>query len=309
MSRQSSTAVTPRRPCGFTLVELLVVIGIIALLISILLPSLGRARMAASNLRCQSNLRSMWQAVTIYASQNRDLAPFGQVTGIVNNGVETPFGFSAPNDYPWSWTDTISLMLGSTPSQLASNRPAQNSGVFDDKDANVPYYYVPAAFSPGPMVYTAHPKIFTRTSFTNPVTGGLYKQRALGTIRKPAEVMAIWDSSQLINTPFQMTSNSIPLAERIDADSFYARHGMQFPTPLDPTFTPDRYQERIAIGLNPGNTLTELKVRNTDGFGYTNQMRFRHFDNTSANFCFADGHVESRKLGDVRVRDICLNPK
>jgi prepilin-type processing-associated H-X9-DG protein len=34
-------------------------------------------------------------------------------------------------------------------------------------------------------------------------------------------------------------------------------------------------------------------------------MRFRHGKNNKANFCFGDGHVEPRQLGEVRVLDIC----
>ena len=63
----------PRR--AFTLVELLVVIGIIALLIAILLPSLNRAREGSNRVKCAANLRSIGQALLAYAHENRGAFP------------------------------------------------------------------------------------------------------------------------------------------------------------------------------------------------------------------------------------------
>ena len=61
--------------CGFTLIELLVVIAVIALLLSILVPSLSRARSTAARLRCASNLRQIDVAVRLYLEGNDDFYP------------------------------------------------------------------------------------------------------------------------------------------------------------------------------------------------------------------------------------------
>jgi prepilin-type N-terminal cleavage/methylation domain-containing protein/prepilin-type processing-associated H-X9-DG protein len=85
---QRQAAMKNSRKTGFTLVELLVVIGIIALLISILLPSLKKARKAAVAVECQSNMRQLNLALTMYIQDHKQRFPR---TGMV----------SAPEDLRW----------------------------------------------------------------------------------------------------------------------------------------------------------------------------------------------------------------
>src|SRR5688572_30968744 len=68
-------AATRRRVPAFTLIELLVVVAIIGVIISILLPALGKARIVSKAAQCLSNQRSIGQALTMYANQYKEWIP------------------------------------------------------------------------------------------------------------------------------------------------------------------------------------------------------------------------------------------
>ncbi len=86
-----------RQRKGFTLIELLVVIAIIALLVSILLPSLNRARELAKRTMCAANLHGVGQAFAMYQAGNKDKFPWYRNIG---DGVATGTNYdvtSSPN--------------------------------------------------------------------------------------------------------------------------------------------------------------------------------------------------------------------
>ena len=100
-------AITGKR-AAFTLVELLVVIGIIAVLIGILLPVISKARKQAVTVTCMANLRGVGQLLHIYASENKNSLPYGFYrSDAVQSSSENKIDDADPNTSLYIWWSVI----------------------------------------------------------------------------------------------------------------------------------------------------------------------------------------------------------
>ena len=138
---------------GFTLVELLVVIGIIAILISVLLPSLAAARRSANSVKCLSNLKNLHNAFLMYAADHKNSMPVARQDNELNG---TPINQN--NQY---WSDKIYPYLSKRAVPINS---------FGKDDAET--YMKSVLWCP--TWYSEHPELFVYSA-TDPV--GAYGNR------------------------------------------------------------------------------------------------------------------------------------
>ena len=270
-----------RRPArGFTLVELLVVIGIIALLISILLPTLNQARRSAKSVVCQSNLRQAGTGLLMFTESNKQKLPTADVPS--GGGTGHPF-----------WYDRVMEYLG-------AKSDALGSGIYDPENYAEFFTCPDAAVEGGFLHYAPHTRLMPPQAPWLPEA-----------IAQPFSVIAgrkVMDSYKLTQVPSsvrtlvlsdasQFLGNGDPGLDHLKGNAFYSLTAMN-------SFSIywNQFQQPIAIdGVDVnGGSPVRLKMGSTGNQDtstwFEADVRFRHRDNDTANVLFLDGHVEALRL-------------
>jgi prepilin-type N-terminal cleavage/methylation domain-containing protein/prepilin-type processing-associated H-X9-DG protein len=209
-----------RRFQAFTLVELLVVIGIIALLISVLLPALSSARRSADNTKCKAALRQIGNGLLLYSIDNKGFWPSARDR-------------RAPSDKDWhSWTDLIAKYMTGTKNMGSTydiNQVRRNSVIWgcpqwtrsQEFDKNAAYYTAENVYTGYGMqyypFYFEEGKLATGLATVAQTSGAAvtgYHKAAVWQRKPNAQrgviADAVWDIIAITDNPFSSATEFQP---------------------------------------------------------------------------------------------------
>jgi prepilin-type processing-associated H-X9-DG protein/prepilin-type N-terminal cleavage/methylation domain-containing protein len=273
---------------AFTLVELLVVIGIIAVLVGILLPALGKARAQANLIKCQSNLRMIGQAVALYAEAYNQYLPAGETYG---------GGMSSQN-----WAATLQQILGRNGD--VTNATTHGAGMIGQAFTCPSHLIDPNPNGTQECDYSAHPRLMPYvyvipnvydTAFTLADEHALrvqFHQVKISQVLHGTDIVLVCDGTQVNGKQsgdYYGNWSARSAFNDIDNAAYFVRATSSMPGGLaiggDSSPTPDFLAAPITV-WTLGDDVDGVPTSTVnDG-----QVSWRH--NNATNCLFVDGHVD-----------------
>jgi prepilin-type N-terminal cleavage/methylation domain-containing protein/prepilin-type processing-associated H-X9-DG protein len=301
MSQRTARPRQSRRS-GFTLVELLVVIGIIAVLIGLLLPALNRARSQAKFTACLANLRSIGQSVMIYTSVSKGVLPYGYFDG--KQDGNTDYSNTVPtNPNASDWTTILLQSAMGKGGGTYGTLPAPNvRTVFECPSANTDAKLANPASTLPVLHYSSHPRLMPNLDQKDPLnTNKFLAPYKIAHLKRSSEIILIFDGSQILK---DRNGSALPWAADIDQEGLY-RGDSQQGRSWNYLLFKDGMDLSVAV-YTPNKDWTNLGSNTAD-------IRWRHGRNDAGNFLFADCHAEGKRLrvgvnADLKLNNLYVNP-